>query len=81
MAARLLEDILCGALGYGIGSYRSSKKQEFSQDDVESLIHSYLSQVPLEGVIDAWIDANDANTYGERMKIANILKSKADEVF
>lgn len=80
MAARLLEDILCGALGYGIGSYRN-KNRDFSQEEVESLIHSYLSQVPLDAVINDWIDANKANTFGERRDIANTLRTKADEVF
>lgn len=80
MAGRLLEDLLCGALGYGIGSYRNNKR-EFTQEEVESLIDSYLSQVPLEGVIDAWIKANDIRTYGEHMQVKKVLIDKADNIF
>lgn len=80
MAGRLLEDLLCGALGYGIGSYRE-KNREFTQEEVESLIDSYLSQVPLEGVIDAWIKANDIKTYGDYVQVSKILKKKAEDIF
>lgn len=41
--SRLLEDLLCGAVGYDFGKHN----REFTQEDVESLIRSYLKDVPL----------------------------------
>lgn len=74
---RFLEDLLCGAVGYGLGA---AKPREFSQKEVETLIHDYLSQVALGDVINDWVEANDCNTFGARKNIAAILNSKAEEL-
>ena len=72
--SRLLEDLLCGALGYGFGK----RNREFTQEEVESLIRSYLKGVPLEAVIGHWMEAND---YGMSSPIiAQRLREKADEI-
>ena len=72
--SRLLEDLLCGALGYGFGK----RNREFTQEEVESLIRSYLKGVPLEAVIGHWMEAND---YGMSSPIiAHRLREKADEI-
>ena len=51
---RFLEDMLCGLLGYGMGK----RNREFTQEEVESLIRSFLRGVPLEAVIEYWAEAN-----------------------
>ena len=72
--SRLLEDLLCGALGYGFGK----RNREFTQEEVESLIRSYLKGVPFEAVIGHWMEAND---YGMSSPIiARRLREKADEI-
>lgn len=78
--SRILEDMLCGFLGYGIGNHVAQKRNEISQEEAESLIRSFLSQVPLDAVIDYWIEANNCNTVGERIKVENILRNKADHI-
>ena len=71
---RLLEDLLCGAVGYGLGK----RNREFTQEEVESLIRSYLKGVPLEAFIGHWMEAND---YGMSSSIiAYRLREKADEI-
>ena len=72
--SRLLEDLLCGVVGYGFGKCN----REFTQEEVESLIRSYLKGVPLEAVIGHWMEAND---YGMSSPIiAHRLREKADEI-
>ncbi len=72
--SRLLEDLLCGVVGYGFGK----RNREFTQEEVESLIRSYLKGVPLEAVIGHWMEAND---YGMSSPIiACRLRVKADEI-
>ena len=71
---RLLEDLLCGAVGYGLGK----RNREFTQEEVESLIRSYLKGVPLEAVIGHWMEANDYGTSSSN--IAYRLREKADEI-
>ncbi len=71
---RLLEDLLCGAVGYGLGK----RNREFTQEEVESLIRSYLKGEPLEAVIGHWMEANDYGTSSSI--IAYRLREKADEI-
>lgn len=72
--SRLLEDLLCGAVGYGFGK----RNREFTQEEVEGLIRSFLQGVPLEAVIGYWMEAND---YGmSSPNIARRLRDKADEI-
>jgi len=72
--SQLLEDLLFGALGYGIGKHR----REFTQEEVESLIRSYLKGVPLEAVINDWMEANGYSSYSS--VIADRLRDKAHEI-
>ncbi|MBR3491491.1 MAG: hypothetical protein IKH44_04240 [Bacteroidales bacterium] len=72
--SRLLEDLLCGVVGYGFGK----RNREFTQEEVEGLIRSFLQGVPLEAVIGYWMEAND---YGMSSPIiARRLRLKADEI-
>ena len=72
--SRLLDDLLCGLVGYGLGK----RNREFTQEEVERLIRSFLKGVPLEAVISYWMEAN-----GYEMSSPNIarrLRDKADEI-
>ena len=72
--ASLLKDLLCGAVGYHLGK----RNREFTQDDVDGLIRSFLQGVPLEAVIGYWMEAND---YGMSSPvIARRLREKAEEI-
>jgi hypothetical protein len=72
--SRLLEDLLCGVVGYGFGK----RNREFTQEEVEGLIRSFLQGVPLEAVIGYWMEAND---YGMSSPIiARRLRLKSDEI-
>lgn len=75
--SRILEDVLCGVLGYNIGVQKNNK---ITQEESELLIHSFLSQVPLDAVIDYWIEANNCNTVEKYIKVKNILRDKADYI-
>lgn len=72
--SRLLEDFLCGLLGYGFGQ----RNREFTQEEVEGLIRSFLQGVPLEAVIGYWMEANGYS--GQSGLVADTLRRKADEV-
>ena len=74
---RTIEDLLFGFLGYKLGSH---KNNEISQEDSEGLIHAFLSQVPLDAVIDYWLEANNCDTFDECLDVATILKRKAKEI-
>lgn len=79
---RALEDLLCGVLGYGIGSHHASKNcnREISQEESESLIRSFLSQIPLDAVIDYWMEANNCDSFSQKLDVAYTLKNKADHI-
>lgn len=72
--SRLMKDFLCGMVGYSIGK----RNREFTQEEVDELIHSFLQSVPLDAVIDFWMDANGYFAQSER--VADTLRRKADEV-
>lgn len=68
----ILGDILCGAIGYGIGRLQISDKQQ------EDLIHSFLKDCSLEQLIDFWIRDNGFTGYNYMM--ADRLRKKADSL-
>ena len=72
--SQFLEDMLCGLLGYGMGK----RNREFTQEEVESLIRSFLRGVPLEAVIEYWAEANGYRT--DSLVIAGRLRDKADDM-
>ena len=72
--SRFVEDLLCGIVGYGIGK----RNREFTQEEVEGLIRSFLQGVPLEAVIGYWMEANGYS--GQSGLVADTLRRKADEV-
>ena len=72
--SQFLEDMLCGLLGYGMGK----RNREFTQEEVESLIRSFLRGVPLEAVIEYWAEAN--NYRADSPVIAERLRDKADDM-
>ena len=69
-----LEDMLCGLLGYGMGK----RNREFTQEEVEGLIRSFLRGVPLEAVIEYWAEANGYRI--DSPVIAERLRDKADDM-
>ena len=71
---RFLEDMLCGLLGYGIGK----RCREFTQEEVEDLIRSFLRGVPLEAVIGYWAEANGYSQ--DSCCVARRLREKADDM-
>ncbi len=72
--SRLLEDLLCGVVGYGLGK----RNREFTQEESEALIRSFLQGVPLEAVIGYWMEANGFSAYSAA--IAERLRIKANEI-
>lgn len=72
--SQFLEDMLCGLLGYGMGK----RNREFTQEEVESLIRSFLRGVPLEAVIEYWAEANGYRI--DSPVIAARLRDKADDM-
>lgn len=72
--SRFLEDMLCGLLGYGMGK----RNRQFTQEEVESLIRSFLRGVPLEAVIEYWAEANGYRI--DSPAIAGRLRDKADDM-
>lgn len=72
--SQFFEDLLCGLVGYGLGK----RNHEFTQEEAEGLIRSFLQGVPLEAVIGHWMEAND---YGMSSPIiAHRLREKAEEI-
>ena len=72
--SRILEDFLCGLLGYNLGK----NNREFTQQEAEGLIRSFLRAVPLDAVIGYWMEAN---CYSRQSGlVADTLRRKADEV-
>ena len=72
--SNLVEDLLCGLLGYGLGK----RNREFTQEEVEGLIRSFLQGVPLEAVIGYWMEANGYEVHSP--SIARRLRDKADDI-
>jgi len=72
--SRLMKDLLCGLVGYSIGK----RNCEFTQEEVEGLIYSFLQDVPLDAVIGYWMEANGYS--GQSGFVADTLRRKADEV-
>lgn len=69
-----LENLLCGVVGYGFGQ----RNREFTQEEVEGLIRSFLKGVPLEDVIGYWMEANGFEVHSP--SIARRLRDKADDI-
>ncbi len=69
-----VKELLFGLFGYGLGVWN----REFTQEEVENLIRSFLGGVPLEAVIDYWAEANGYDI--DSSYIADRLRDKADEI-
>ena len=52
--SQLLEDLLSGMIGYGLGK----RHRDITQEEAEGLVRSFLQGVPLEAVIGYWMEAN-----------------------
>ena len=72
--SQFFEDLLCGLVGYGLGK----RNREFTQEEVDGLIRSFLQGVPLEAVIGYWMEANGFSAYSSA--IAERLRDKANEI-
>ncbi len=71
---QVIKDVLFGLFGYGLGK----RNREFTQEEVEDLIRSFLRGVPLEAVIDYWAEANSYDR--DSGYVADRLRDKADEM-
>ena len=71
---QFIEDLLCGMLGYGLGK----RNREFTQEEVDVLIRSFLQGATLEDIISYWMEANGFSAYSAA--IAERLRDKANEI-
>lgn len=72
--SQFIEDLLCGMLGYGLGK----RNREFTQEEVDVLIRSFLQGATLEDIISYWMEANGFSAYSSA--IAERLRDKANEI-
>ena len=72
--SQFVEDLLCGMLGYGLGK----RNREFTQEEVDVLIRSFLQGATLEDIISYWMEANGFSAYSSA--IAERLRNKANEI-
>ena len=72
--SQFVEDLLCGMLGYGLGK----RNREFTQEEVDVLIRSFLQGATLEDIISYWMEANGFSAYS--VAIAERLRDKANEI-
>ena len=72
--SQFIEDLLCGMLGYGLGK----RNREFTQEEVDVLIRSFLQGATLEDIIRYWMEANGFSAYSAA--IAERLRNKANEI-
>ena len=72
--SQFVEDLLCGMLGYGLGK----RNREFTQEEVDVLIRSFLQGATLEDIISYWMEANGFSAYSAA--IAERLRDKANEI-
>lgn len=75
MASRILEDLLCGVLGYGIGR---NQERQLTSEEYEAIIKHWLQNTDLQTVIDAWI-ADGEHGWDKSIIIFN-LEQKIDEI-
>jgi len=71
---QVIKDVLFGLFGYSL----DKRNREFTQEEAECLIRSFLEGVPLEAVIDYWAEANDYDK--DSSYIADRLRDKADDM-
>ena len=72
--SQFVEDLLCGMLGYGLGK----RNREFTQEEVDVLIRSFLQGATLEDINSYWMEANGFSAYSAA--IAERLRNKANEI-
>ena len=72
--SQFVEDLLCGMLGYGLGK----RNREFTQEEVDVLIRSFLQGATLEDIISYWMEVNGFSAYSAA--IAERLRDKANEI-
>lgn len=72
--SRLLEDLICGALGYGLGK-RNTLQQE-PRESEEEIITRFLKSCDIDDIIKIWMEANDVPE--NDWYTATCLRTKAD---
>ena len=72
--SRLLEDLICGALGYGLGK-RNALLQEPRVSE-EEIITRFLKSCDIDDIIKIWMEANDVPE--NDWYTATCLRTKAD---
>ena len=73
--SRLVEDLLCGIVGYGLGK----RNRKVTDEQAEDVITHYLRDIPLEKVISRWVGANGYDG-GCEGPVIDRLRAKADEM-
>ena len=72
--SRLLEDLICGVLGYGLGK-RNALQQE-PRESEEEIITRFLKSCDIDDIIKIWMEANDVPE--NDWYTATCLRTKAD---
>ena len=72
--SRLLEDLICGALGYGLGK-RNALRQEPRVSD-EEIIRRFLKNCSIDEIIKVWMEVNEIPE--DDWDTATYLRMKAD---
>ena len=72
--SRLLEDLICGALGYGLGK-RNALQQEPRVSE-EEIITRFLKSCDIDDIIKIWMEANGVPE--NDWYTATRLRTKAD---
>ena len=77
--SRLLEDLICGALGYELGR-RNMLRQGYPQLEPrvsdEEIIRRFLKSCDIDDIIKIWMEANDVPE--NDWYTATCLRTKAD---
>lgn len=72
--SRLLEDLICGALGYGLGK-RNALQQEPRVSE-EEIIRRFLKNCSIDEIIKVWMEVNEIPE--DDWDTATYLRMKAD---
>ena len=72
--SRLLEDLICGALGYGLGK-RNALQQEPRVSE-EEIITRFLKNCSIDEIIKVWMEVNEIPE--DDWDTATYLRMKAD---
>lgn len=72
--SRLLEDLICGALGYGLGKRNALQLEPRVSD--EEIIRRFLKNCSIDEIIKVWMEVNEIPE--DDWDTATYLRMKAD---